>query len=240
MAYHRRASFLATFQQCPRALASCTDSNIMKRQFAKASRFPDAAPAATLEEFRYETVMANRRWIKENPDLGTGPVPTETCTSPELFELERDRIFRRAWLNMGREEDLPEPGNYVVRDLAIANTSVLLVRGKDSRIRAFHNVCVHRGNRLVGEEKGLCKGRFVCRFHSWAYDTAGQLTWVSDEANFYDIEKSALGLKPIAADLWEGFIFINLNPHPSETLAEYMAGMVPQIHGYPFDQQRLL
>ena len=147
-----------------------------------------------------KTVMANRRWIKENPDLGTGPVPTETCTSPELFELERDRIFRRAWLNMGREEDLPEPGSYVVRDLAIANTSVLLVRGKDRKIRAFHNVCVHRGNRLVDDEKGLCKGRFVCRFHSWAYDTAGQLTFVSDEANFYDIDKSALGLKPIATE----------------------------------------
>jgi len=71
-----------------------------------------------------KTVMANRRWIKENPDLGTGPVPTETCTSPELFELERDRIFRRSWLNMGREEDLPEPGSYVVRDLAIANPPV--------------------------------------------------------------------------------------------------------------------
>ena len=187
-----------------------------------------------------KTVMANRRWIKEHPDLGTGPVPTETCTSPELFELERDRIFRRTWLNMGREEDLPEPGSYVVRDLAIANTSVLLVRGKDRKIRAFHNVCVHRGNRLVDNENGLCKGRFVCRFHSWAYDTAGQLTWVSDEANFYDIDKSALGLKPIAADLWEGFIFINLNPRPTETLAEYMAGMVQQIHGYPFDQQRLM
>jgi phenylpropionate dioxygenase-like ring-hydroxylating dioxygenase large terminal subunit len=187
-----------------------------------------------------KTVMANRRWIKEHPDLGTAPVPTETCTSPELFELERERIFRRSWLNMGREEDLPEPGSYVVRDLAVANTSVLLVRGKDRKIRAFHNVCVHRGNRLVDEEKGLCKGRFVCRFHSWAYDTAGRLTFVSDEANFYDIDKSSLGLKPIAAEVWEGFIFINLNPHPSESLAEYLAGIVQQIHGYPFDQQRLL
>jgi phenylpropionate dioxygenase-like ring-hydroxylating dioxygenase large terminal subunit len=187
-----------------------------------------------------KTIMANRRWIKNHPDLGTAPVPTETCTSSELFELERERIFRRTWLNVGREEDLPEPGSYVVRDLAIAKTSVLLVRGKDRRIRAFHNVCVHRGNRLVDNEKGVCKGRFVCRFHSWAYDTSGQLTWVSDEANFYDIDKSSLGLKPIAADIWEGFIFINLSPKPSETLAEYLAGMVQQIHGYPFGEQRLL
>jgi hypothetical protein len=72
-----------------------------------------------------KTVMADKRWIKQHPDLGTGPVPTEPCTSREFFELERDRVFRRSWLNMGREEELPEPGNYVVRDLAIANTSVL-------------------------------------------------------------------------------------------------------------------
>jgi phenylpropionate dioxygenase-like ring-hydroxylating dioxygenase large terminal subunit len=187
-----------------------------------------------------KTVMANRRWLKENPDLGTGPVPTDTCTSPELFELERDRIFRTVWLNVGREEDLPEPGNFFVRDLAIAKTSVLLVRGKDRKIRAFHNVCRHRGNRLVDSEKGFCKSRFVCRFHSWAYDTHGELKWVSDEANFYDIDKSALGLKPIVADVWEGFIFINLSAHPTETLAQYMAGMVQQIAGYPFDQKRLM
>ena len=101
---------------------------------------------------------------------------------------------------MGREEDLPEPGNYVVKDLAVANTSVLLVRGKDRKIRAFYNVCRHRGNRLVDRENGLCKNQFVCRFHSWSYDTHGELKWVSDEANFYDIDKSALGLKPIAAE----------------------------------------
>ncbi len=187
-----------------------------------------------------KTVMANRRWIKDNLDLGTGPVPTDTCTSPELFELERDRIFRRVWLNVGREEDLPEPGSYIVRDLAIAKTSVLLVRGKDSKIRAFYNVCRHRGNRLVNDEKGFCRSRFVCRFHNWSYDTQGALKWISDESNFYDIDKSILGLKPIAADVWEGFIFINLSPHPAETLAQYMAGMVQQIHGYPFDQQRLM
>jgi phenylpropionate dioxygenase-like ring-hydroxylating dioxygenase large terminal subunit len=187
-----------------------------------------------------KTVMDNKRWVKANPDIGTRPVPTETCTSPEFFELERERIFRKVWLNMGREDDLPLPGSYVVRDLAIAKTSVLLVRGKDSKIRAFHNVCTHRGNRLVGNDQGVCKGRFVCRFHSWAFDTAGKLTWVSDEANFYDIDKETLGLKPIAADVWEGFVFINLDPNPAESLTEYMAGMVQQIHGYPFEKQRLM
>jgi phenylpropionate dioxygenase-like ring-hydroxylating dioxygenase large terminal subunit len=109
------------------------------------------------------------------------------------------------------------------------------VRGKDRKVRPFHNVCTHRGNRLVGGEQGLCRGRFVCRFHSWAFDTSGQLTWVSDESNFYNIDKRCLGLKPITTDVWEGFIFINLSPNPAETLAEYMAGMVEQIHGYPFD-----
>ncbi|MBF6567576.1 MAG: aromatic ring-hydroxylating dioxygenase subunit alpha [Candidatus Binataceae bacterium] len=187
-----------------------------------------------------KTVMADRRWIKDHADLGTGPVSTETCTSADFFERERDGIFRQLWLNMGREEELAEPGDYIVRDLAVANTSVLIVRGKDRKIRAFHNVCMHRGNRLVNGASGTCNKLLVCRFHSWAYDLQGQLQWVSDEANFYDIDKSNLGLRSIAVDTWEGFIFINLSSSPAQSLREYLGGLVQQIGGYPFQQHSLL
>ncbi|MGH7906689.1 MAG: aromatic ring-hydroxylating oxygenase subunit alpha, partial [Candidatus Binataceae bacterium] len=184
--------------------------------------------------------MANRRWIKENPDIGAEPVATEPCTSPEFFALEQERVFRRVWLNVGREEEIPQPGDYVVRELPVANTSVLLVRGKDSRIRAFHNVCTHRGNRLVGGKEGSCKKLFVCRFHNWAFDVNGELKWVSDEANFYDIDRSKLGLRTITADTWNGFVFINLDPDCAETLPRYLAGLVDQIGGYSFENQRLM
>lgn len=181
-----------------------------------------------------KTLMADRRWIKEHGDLGTEPVTTETCTSPEFFELEKERIFRRLWINLGREDDIPEPGDYMVKELAVANTSVLLVRGKDRRVRAFHNVCMHRGNRLVDAEKGNCKKLFVCRFHSWGFDTEGDLKWISDEVNFYDLDKTKLGLRPITTDTWQGFIFVNLSPKPAETLLQYLDGVVGQTAGYPF------
>ena len=64
----------------------------------------------------------NRRWSKEYPELGTGPVPAESYISPEYFELERERIFRRTWLNVGRVEDIPNAGDYFVRELAVCKT----------------------------------------------------------------------------------------------------------------------
>jgi Rieske 2Fe-2S family protein len=184
-----------------------------------------------------KTVLENHRWVKDNLDLGTGPVPVDSCTSEDFYQREQDRVFRRMWLNVARDEDLPRNGDYIVKTLKVNSTSVLLVRGKDGKVRAFHNVCQHRGNRLAWEDKGHCNGMFVCRFHAWAYDQEGKLKYVSDEANFYDIDKSTLGLKPIAADVWEGFIFINLDPSPSETLHEFLAGMTSQLAGYPFEAQ---
>src|SRR5271163_4661439 len=108
-----------------------------------------------------KTVLENHRWVKDNLDLGTGPVSTESCTSEAFYELERDRIFRRAWLNVARDEDLPRSGDYIVKNLEVSKTSILLVRGKDGKVRAFHNVCQHRGNRLAWEDKGHCNGMFV-------------------------------------------------------------------------------
>ena len=73
-------------------------------------------------------------WHSAYPELGTGPVPIEPYISPEFFELERERVFRRAWLCLGREERIPQPGHFFVKDLAIDRTSVLVVRGEDRRI----------------------------------------------------------------------------------------------------------
>lgn len=182
-----------------------------------------------------KTELGNHRWVKDNLDLGTEPVPVEPCVSPEFFELEREKIFRKMWLNVGRDEDVPRNGDYIVTNIAAGNASVLIVRGPDGKVRAFHNVCVHRGNRLAWEDKGHCNGLFVCRFHAWAYDQQGKLKHVSDEANFYDLDKATLGLKPLAADVWQGFIFVNLDPNPSQSLRESLGGLAEQLDGYPFE-----
>jgi len=106
-----------------------------------------AAVATTVE-----ATTNGKRWHDRYAELGIGPSPIEPYVSQAYFEREREHIFRRAWLNVGREEEIPKVSDYVVKDLPVGNTSILVVRGKDGRIRAFHNVCAHRGNKLVWEQ----------------------------------------------------------------------------------------
>lgn len=178
-------------------------------------------------------MIDGKRWTLEYPELGTGPVPIQPCISPEYFELEREKIFRRVWLNIGREDQIPKPGDYFVKELAICDSSILVVRGKDGVIRSFHNVCSHRANRVTRECSGKAMG-FVCGFHGWTYDLKGRLVRVPDEDEFFDFERSENGLSPVATDVWEGFIFINLNPRPEQKLIEFLGEVAERLSGYPF------
>src|SRR6516164_8376443 len=92
---------------------------------------------------------AEGSWTEHYPELGTGPVSYDDSTSPAFYELERKAIFQRTWLNVGRVEQLPRKGSYFTRELAAVGTSIVVVRGMDDTIRAFHNMCRHRGNKLV-------------------------------------------------------------------------------------------
>ena len=92
---------------------------------------------------------AEGSWTEHYPELGTGPVSYEDSISPEHYELEREAIFGRTWLNVGRVEQLPRAGSYFTKELDAAGTSVVVVRGIDGEVRAFHNICRHRGNKLV-------------------------------------------------------------------------------------------
>jgi phenylpropionate dioxygenase-like ring-hydroxylating dioxygenase large terminal subunit len=178
-----------------------------------------------------------KRWASDYPELGTGPVPIEPCISPEYFELEREKIFRKVWLNVGRVEEIPQPGDFFVRELAVCKTSLLVVRGRDGQVRAFHNMCSHRGNKLEWDKRGRCQGGvFTCKFHGWSYNTEGRLVGVPDEENFFALDKAEHGLTPVATDTWEGFIFISLDPQPKETLPEYLGEIGEGLRGYPFDK----
>src|SRR5262249_34345196 len=82
-------------------------------------------------------------WTEHYPELGTAPVSYESSISPDFYELEREAVFKRAWLNVGRVEQLRRKGGFFTKELAVARTSVIVVRGMDDEIRAFHNVCRH-------------------------------------------------------------------------------------------------
>jgi phenylpropionate dioxygenase-like ring-hydroxylating dioxygenase large terminal subunit len=178
-------------------------------------------------------------WTEQYPELGTGPVDYTDSIDPDYYEAERAAIFRRTWLNVGRVERLPRTGSYFTRELPVAGTSLVIVKGADKEIRAFHNVCRHRGNKLVwndfpGEETaGSCR-QFTCKYHAWRYSLDGALTFIQQEEEFFDVDKADYGLKQVACEVWEGFIFINLDPQ--ESLTEYLGEMAKGIEGYPFHE----
>ncbi len=183
------------------------------------------------------TVIPDKRWVEKYPELGTAPLAAEPYLSQEYFELERERIFRRAWLNVGHVSELPAAGDFFVRKIAILNASILIVRGRDGVVRGMHNVCSHRGNAVTYEDRGNCRGYLTCNFHGWSYDTTGQLKYVPDEANFFSFDKDRHGLTAVAAELWNGFIFVSLDPR--QTLAEFLGLVAVRLDGGDWDQYQL-
>jgi len=183
---------------------------------------------------------AEGSWTEHWPELGTGPVDYSDSTDPEYYKLEQEAIFARTWLHVGRVEQIPRKGNYFTKELAARNTSLVIVRGADNEIRAFHNICRHRGNKLVwndfpGEEtKGTCR-QFTCKYHAWRYSLEGDLTFVQQEHEFFGVDKSKYGLKSVRCEIWEGFIFVNLDPS-APPLADYLGEYGKTLAGYPFGE----
>jgi len=127
----------------------------------------------------------------------------------------------------------PNPGDYVVREIEVLKTSVLLVRGKDGQVRGFHNVCTHRGMAVAICDKGNAQG-FLCNFHGWTFDIDGRLKGVPGEEYFTDLNRADYGLRPVATDVWNGFIFVHWEPQPKVGLREFLGGLATQLDDYPF------
>ncbi len=184
---------------------------------------------------------AEGSWTQHYPQLGTEPVSYEDSISPEFYEAERQAVFKRAWLNVGRVEQLPRKGSYFTKELKVANTSIIVVRNNVGEVKAYHNICRHRGNKLVWndmpleETSGFCK-QFTCKYHAWRYDLDGNLTFVQQEGEFFDLDKSRYGLVPVQCDVWEGFIFVNFAPEPEQSLRDFLGPMILGLEGYPFGQ----
>jgi len=178
---------------------------------------------------------APSRWSEKLCKKSAGPVPVQPYIDKDFFEREREKIFRKVWLNVCRVEEIPNPGDYIVKDLEILQTSIIVVRGKDGEVRAFHNMCSHRGNKVAIEPSGSAKG-FTCFFHGWTYGTDGGLRGIADEKSFTGLCKEDLGLTPLSADIWEGFVFVNVNQEPEQTLAEYLGEYGTQMAGFPLSE----
>jgi phenylpropionate dioxygenase-like ring-hydroxylating dioxygenase large terminal subunit len=182
---------------------------------------------------------AEGTWTQHYPALGTAPISFDDCVSPEFYELEREAIFKRCWLNLGRVEQLPRKGSYFTKNIDVANASLIVVRDADGSVRAFHNTCRHRGNRLVWSEdpreetQGFCR-QFVCKYHGWRYGIDGELNFIQQENEFFDVDKDANGLVPVHCDVWNGFVFVNLDREPRQSLREFLGPMITALDDHPF------
>src|SRR5579863_2391791 len=144
-------------------------------------------------------------------------LPLHEKITPERFAAEREKIFGRSWLLIGKTTELTRPGSYFVKDLPTLGASLIIVRGEDGKVRGFHNVCRHRGNKLIRAGSG-CEPAIRCGFHGWAFSNQGECVVVTDEHQFPALDKAKLGLIPVATETWYDFVFVNFAPR--QTLAE--------------------
>lgn len=131
-------------------------------------------------------------------------------TSAEFAQQEWDNVWTKVWLLLGREDEMLEPGQWQQEE--VGRESILMVRQQDNSIKAFYNVCQHRGQRLVSAEKGKAR-RFVCPYHSWAWNPDGTLDYVQDADDFPGGNPCGkLRLAELPCETFAGFIWVNMDP----------------------------
>lgn len=163
-------------------------------------------------------------------ELGGQPIPGYRYTSREFAQREFDGVFAQNWLLLGRESEIPEAGDWQAED--VGQESILMVRQPDGGVKAFYNVCQHRGNRLVFEPKGQTK-RFVCKYHGWAYLPDGKLDFAQDAEDFPQGNPCGkLVLKEVACETFAGFIWVNMAVEP-QSLKDYLGPVWDDWNMYP-------
>ena len=168
-------------------------------------------------------------------------IGAEAYVSADYARAERDRLWRKMWLQAGRVEDIAEVGDYITYD--ILDDSVLIVRSAPDEIKAFYNVCTHRGRRLVDTPEGKRNARgkkmnFVCGFHSWTYNLEGKCTFIRDSEHWQDkLHDEDTRLGPVKVDTWGGWIWINLDPG-CVPLLEYLDPAAPLLDPYQLQNMR--
>tara|TARA_R110002110_G_scaffold76898_1_gene202268 strand:+ start:6259 stop:7611 length:1353 start_codon:yes stop_codon:yes gene_type:complete len=184
---------------------------------------PDA-PAESLESKQPEL------------DNGVEIASKEGYFSREYMALEWDKVWTRSWLIAGVEADIPRVGDYFL--FAIGDESIIVTRTEEG-VRAFYNVCSHRGARLVQEERGNRKV-FVCPFHSWSFNNTGELRRITDEEYFKpEVIAHRPGLKPVACDTHAGIVFINMGADPGP-LKEAIGLPDGYLEAYRLDEMKVV
>ena len=162
-------------------------------------------------------------------------LPADAYTDPAWFAREMERIFAAMWIAAGRTEELSSSGRFLRRD--VAGASVLIVRAADGVIRAFHNVCRHRGTRLCTEAHGLVSS-IQCPYHAWTYGLDGRLLAAPQMDEVDGFDKADYPLRVVACEVWDGHIFINLAEQPV-TLASQLGELPARFAAWRMGELRL-
>lgn len=134
-------------------------------------------------------------------------LPVEAYTDQNWFDQEQEVIFSKTWRFAGLREDIKEPGDHIAIQAGLNN--IFVIMGRDYRLRAFHNMCRHRGTQLL-RGAGKAKKSITCPYHDWTYDLEGKLLSIPEEnSEFVGVDKTCLSLKQASVDIWRGMIFVH-------------------------------
>src|SRR6266702_110789 len=145
-------------------------------------------------------------------------LPGRYYYDPAIYDREQELIFSQMWVCAGRADEIADPGAYQV--VTVGRESIIVVRSRAGVLRAFLNVCRHRGARLCSEATGQLKGSIQCHYHAWTYGLDGRLIGAPNVMSHEQFDRTAFGLLPVALDTWEGFIWLNLSDNPPSAASQ--------------------
>ena len=149
-------------------------------------------------------------------------LPARYYTDAEVFARELEVFYRRKWVNVGRLEEMPARGSWIAR--TIAGDSILIVRRDDGAgVRAFYNVCRHRGTQLCEEPSGEAAAGIRCPYHAWTYDLDGRLIGAPHMDGSTGFSRELFPLNRVDADVWDGFVFVRLEVTRATSLPDQLA-----------------
>ncbi|MGE0665954.1 MAG: Rieske 2Fe-2S domain-containing protein [Sphingomonadales bacterium] len=172
------------------------------------------------------------------PFLGTADIDKARYFSREWHDREMDLLWPRIWQMACREEQIPEAGDSIVYE--VGTYSILIVRGDDGVIRAFFNSCLHRGTQIRpggrGEGMVVSTASLTCPFHGWSWNLDGSLAHIPAKWDFPHVDEGEFGLRPVRAESWGGFVFINMDP-AAGPLEAYLGELVPHFERWPLEDR---
>ena len=170
-------------------------------------------------------------------DPVNGPtIPAPFFYDPSIFAEEKERIFMKSWHLVGHVNEFNEPGKYIVQD--IFEQSVVVTTDKSGDIHAWHNVCRHRGNRLMTERRGMVGGVLRCKYHSWCYNLDGALRAAPRTEHLGNFSKEDHSLKKVRLEVFAGWVYITLD-NDAQPISELAAGSEEIMHRFLPDMDTL-